>query len=142
MRRLLTLSSILLLSIFVACSGATAPRNDGGPKQQESPKDLPEGLNTKPVEEGTSPTPGIPDPKDPAANEVPKGTTPTPGIPDPKQLGKPLPKGATPTPGIPDPETLKRQMNRKRKDIENVNRKGESKSSRKDPLGRPRKVNN
>jgi hypothetical protein len=43
---------------------------------------------------------------------MPKGTTPTPGIPDPKTMNKPVPKGATPTPGIPDPKVLKEQMNK------------------------------
>jgi hypothetical protein len=68
---------------------------------------LPPGLSASPIVPTGNSTPGIPAPGN--AN-VAKGTTPTPGIPDPKTLGKPLKPGATPTPGIPDPETIRRQM--------------------------------
>lgn len=84
--------------------------------QNVDANNLPPGLSGSPVVTAANNAgPGIPANANIAARPLEKGTTPTPGIPDPKDaVMRPKP-GATPTPGIPDPETLKRQMEQMRK---------------------------
>jgi hypothetical protein len=63
------------------------------------------------------------------ANNVANGTTPIPGIPDPKTIGKtPVPKKTPPIPGIPDEATLKKQLNTIMTDVNIVNNPQKSKS--------------
>ena len=102
--------------------------------------ELPEGINTNPIETGSNSTPGIP--SDTNSNNVPAGTDPTPGIPANGSAVNSLPKGATPTPGIPDEETLRRQLERRDIDANVVNQAPPANANykRKDPMGRPRKA--
>jgi hypothetical protein len=104
----------LLVTVFSAgCSSAETTDSNSSEGNSSSnriqnvdPKDLPPGLSASPV---------VPVNNGNVMGSPTQGTTPTPGIPDPKTLGKPMKPGATPTPGIPDPETLKRQMEEIRK---------------------------
>lgn len=87
--------------------------NSGVSNMNSGGRNMPEGLDAKPIQPDGKTTPGISDSKMTDADNVPKGETPTPGIPDSKEIGKtPLPQGAT-TPGIPSPEELKQQRERK-----------------------------
>lgn len=135
MRSKLTAIAFLSSALFLlACGGgsdANAVNGEG---------ELPEGINTSPVETGSNATPGIP--SDTNSNNVPTGTVPTPGIPANGNAANSLPKGATPTPGIPDEETLRRQLERRDIDANVVNQAppADANYKRKDPLGRPRKA--
>lgn len=92
--------------------------------QNVDANNLPPGLSASPMAPPPNGAPGIPINANSAVNTVPEGTTPTPGIPDPKTAAQPMKPGATPTPGIPDPETLKRQMEQlRRSGAANVNQR-------------------
>jgi len=126
----------MLMISMAACAGDSGTN---GSANTSDPKNLPEGIRTKPIQPDGKTTPGIPDPKTVDVNKMPKGTTPTPGIPDPKTIGKtPLPKG-TSTPGIPSPEELKRQKERKI-DPNEVNRPSKTTGETTSPIDRQRKV--
>lgn len=110
-RKFLLASVFVSLTLFAGCPNSSDSDADSSTSDGKS-KNLPRGMETKPVQPDGKTTPGIPDAKN--ANVMKKGTTPTPGIPDPKTIGKtPVPKGATPTPGIPSPEELKKQREQK-----------------------------
>ena len=120
LKKLIFTICCLLLTMSVACTGSTET-NTNGTKTDTETKDLPKGIDPKPVQPDGKTTPGIPDTKDANLKDLPKGATPTPGIPDPKSIGKtPVPKGATPTPGIPSPEELKK-MKEKKVNMDDVN---------------------
>ena len=130
----LAAAAICAAAFFAACGGASDSNASSGNGE------LPEGINTKPLENGVTPTPGIP--ANAGVNDIPQGTTPTPGIPANSNEAKVPSNGATPTPGIPDPETIRRQLNRKDLDANVVNQAPASNSKiEKNPLGRPRKLN-
>ncbi|HUF02737.1 MAG TPA: hypothetical protein VMM38_01025 [Aridibacter sp.] len=121
------------LAIISACGGSGSSGNG----------EMPEGINTQPVETGSNSTPGVPS----NVNIPPKGITPTPGIPANGNDAMNIRKGTTPTPGIPDQETIRRQLERRDADPNAVNRPARtvpnSNTSTRpaDPLGRPRKTN-
>lgn len=126
------LTLICALAFVSACGGGTSGNGE-----------LPEGINTQPVETGSNGAPGIPS----NVNIPPKGITPTPGIPANGNEAMNIRKGTTPTPGIPDQETIRRQMERKDADPNAVNRQAPAAPNSNtnvrpaDPLGRPRKTN-
>jgi hypothetical protein len=128
----------LSLTMFLGCSGDSSGNSATSNTNQAN---LPDGMNTKPVQPDGKTTPGIPDPKTVDVNKMPKGTTPTPGIPDPKTIGKtPVPQGATPTPGIPSKEELEKQRKRK-VDINEVNNPAtKSDSETTSPIDRKRRA--
>lgn len=142
LKRIIFTSFCLLITMSIACTGSSEP-NSNGAKTSTETKDLPKGIDPKPVQPDGKTTPGIPDPKNANLKELPKGTTPTPGIPDPKTIGKtPVPKGATPTPGIPSTEELKKMKERK-VDMDEVNNPKTRKNGDKEttsPIDRKRRV--
>lgn len=108
-------SKLLIVGIIAtAAAGCSSTATNVNSNQNSNtavvidPNNLPPGLSASPIAPTGESTPGIPPANQ--VNVMTKGTTPTPGIPDPKTLGKPMKPGVTPTPGIPDPETLRRQM--------------------------------
>ncbi|MCO6509455.1 MAG: hypothetical protein J5I65_01560 [Aridibacter famidurans] len=124
---------VSFIALVSACGGSGSSGNG----------EMPEGINTQPVETGSNSTPGIP----PDANVPPKGITPTPGIPANVNDATNIRKGTTPTPGIPDEETIRKQLERRDADVNSVNRpsrvvpNSNSNTRPADPLGRPRKTN-
>jgi hypothetical protein len=128
-------AAVLVSAVFlVACGGGSPENSSNG-----SSADMPEGINTRPLETGNGSTPGIP--SNTGVNNLPSGPTPTPGIPGNSNAAKVLPKGTTPTPGIPDEETIRRQLERRDIDANVVNQAPASNSNAKrSPLGRPRKT--
>lgn len=131
----------LSLTMFIGCPSGANDSNSPASNGADS-KNMPAGMDTKPVQPDGKTTPGIPDPKTVDINKVPKGATPTPGIPDPKTIGKtPVPKGATPTPGIPSPEELKKQRDRMMKDANVVNQSTKTDRETTSPIDRKRLAN-
>lgn len=121
---------VFVLAFVSACGGSSSSGNG----------EMPEGINTQPVETGSNSTPGIPS----NATIPPKGITPTPGIPANGNEAMNIRKGTTPTPGIPDEATIRRQMEQRGGDPNAVNRPAPNSNTNArpaDPLGRPRKTN-
>lgn len=138
MKQILIVSALLSAAVLAFGCGGGSGQNSSGESGE-----MPEGINTRPLETGTNSTPGIP--ANSGVNTVPGGPATTPGIPANSNAAKILPKGATPTPGIPDEETIRRQLKRTDIDANVVNQVPASNSNtknanvRRDPLGRPRK---
>gem|GEM_PF-3145683 len=115
-----------LLSVFVAsavagavgCGGAATNGSNAAPGTASNvnsnmgtaikvdPANMPEGINTNPIQPSANSTPGIP------ANVtvLPKGATPTPGIPSDEERKNGMKPGVTPTPGIPSDEERRRML--------------------------------
>ena len=143
MKSYLFISTILLLSLNLACSKVESPTttnaNVSGANtvQNINATDLPPGFSTSPVPM-TGSTPGIPGPNDANANKIPAGKIP--GIPDTNKMGKtPQPKVTPSIPGIPDQETIKKQMNTPLRDVNVVNNPSRNSSdTNNQPTERPR----
>lgn len=102
---------VLGLSVTVAATGCgTAEPANSNSAANVSTANRIQNVDANNLPPGLSASPVVPVNSVNAVNSSGPGSTPTPGIPDPKTLGKPMKPGATPTPGIPDPETLKKQM--------------------------------
>ena len=105
MKLFLSCLGICLTVAMLGCGSAETTNSNQSANtnriQNVDASNLPPGLSASPI---------IPVNSVNAVNSVKPGSTPTPGIPDPKTIGQSPKPGATPTPGIPDPATLKKQM--------------------------------
>jgi len=105
------LTYFLALSLTVGAIGcSTAETTNSNRQANTSTANRIQNVDANNLPPGLSASPVVPVNSVNAVNSASPGSTPTPGIPDPKTLGKPMKPGATPTPGIPDPATLKKQM--------------------------------